>query len=100
MEGPDFTFFLGRRLLAWSHFLQHLTVQGWQEGITIVADHLVTVVLLGKLVEGGLDDAALKEENQVQGGLFLDIVESAATPPMQDRANFPRVALYRKRKGS
>ena len=38
---------------------------GVQVGVTLVADHLVTVVLLGKLVEGGPDDATPQVKHQV-----------------------------------
>lgn len=47
---------------------------GVQVGITLAADHLVAVVLLGKLAEGGIDDASLQKKHQAQGGLFQDIV--------------------------
>lgn len=40
-----------------------------QVGVTLVTDHLITVVLLGKLVEGGLLDATPQMKYQVQGGL-------------------------------
>lgn len=43
---------------------------GMQAGITLAADHLVAVVLLGKLAEGGLNDAAPQTKHQVQGGLY------------------------------
>jgi hypothetical protein len=42
--------------------------------IVFAADHLVTVVLLGKLMKGRLSDAASQTQHQVQGGLFLDAV--------------------------
>ena len=47
---------------------------GVQAGITLAADHLVTVVLLGELAEGGLNDATIQVKYQVQGGLFLNVV--------------------------
>lgn len=48
---------------------------GMQVNVTLGADHLVTIVLLGKLVEEGLNDAALQTKHQVQGGLFLSIID-------------------------
>lgn len=47
---------------------------GMQASITLAADHLVAVVFLSELAEGGLDDATSQTKHQVQGGLFLDIV--------------------------
>lgn len=51
-----------------------------QVGVTLVTDHLITVVLLGKLVEGGFDDTTPQRKHQVQGGHFLNVAvcESAA----------------------
>ena len=46
---------------------------GVQAGITLAADHLVTVVLLGELAEGGLDEATPQTKHQVQGRLFLNV---------------------------
>uniref|UniRef100_A0A2K5YZE9 Lon peptidase 2, peroxisomal n=1 Tax=Mandrillus leucophaeus TaxID=9568 RepID=A0A2K5YZE9_MANLE len=41
----------------------------------LVADHLVTVVFLGKVAEGRLHNATSQAQHQVpQGGLFLDVV--------------------------
>ena len=48
-----------------------------QAGITLVADHLVTTVLLGELCElkeGGLNDTTLQTKHQVQGARFLNVV--------------------------
>lgn len=47
---------------------------GMQAGITLAAYHLVSVVLLGQPVERGLDDTVPQLKNQVQCGLFLDII--------------------------
>lgn len=47
-----------------------------QADVTFEVDHFVSVVLLGKLVEGGLDNAHLQTKDQVQGGLFLDLTQS------------------------
>jgi ribose/xylose/arabinose/galactoside ABC-type transport system permease subunit len=49
-------------------------------GIALAADHLLAVVLGGKSLQGGLNDTTTKTEDQVQGGLLLDVVvgQSAA----------------------
>ena len=47
---------------------------GVQPGVALPADHLVTVVLLGQQTEGGLDDPTPQPEDQVEGGLLLDVV--------------------------
>lgn len=47
---------------------------GVQACIALAADHLVTVVLLGKLTKGRLDDATRQTKHLVQSGLFLDVV--------------------------
>ena len=43
-------------------------------GIALAADHLLAVVLGGKSLQGGLNDTTTKTEDQVQGGLLLDVV--------------------------
>lgn len=45
---------------------------GMQESITLVADHLAAIVLLGQLAERRFHEATLRY--QVQGELLLDIV--------------------------
>ena len=57
----------------WLHsFLRQLTAQ--EAGITLAVDHLVSGVLLGELVEGGLHDAPPQTKHKLQGGLFLNVV--------------------------
>lgn len=48
--------------------------------VALVADHLVGVVHLGKLMKGQLNDATIQARHQMQDGLFLDVVvrQSAA----------------------
>ena len=41
-----------------------------QACVALAADHLVTVVLLGKLTKGWLNDATAQTQHQVQGGLW------------------------------
>lgn len=41
-----------------------------QVGVTFVTDHLITVVPLGKLVEGGFDDITPQMKHQVQVDTF------------------------------
>ena len=47
---------------------------GRKASIAVTADHLVAVVLLGKLAERGLDDTTAKAEHEVEGALLLDVV--------------------------
>lgn len=81
-------------LVAGPHFLQQLSAQGTQVGVTLVTDRLVAVVLLGELAEGGLDDATLQMKHQAQGGLFeyCDLGECshppAVCPQMSDTAGW------------
>jgi hypothetical protein len=52
----------------------------WQTCVALAADHLVAVVLGGKGLERGLNDATTETEDQVESRLLLDVVvgESAA----------------------
>ena len=45
-----------------------------QTSIASTADHLVAVGLTGQSGEGRLDNTTTKTENQVEGGLLLDVV--------------------------
>ena len=47
---------------------------GVQPGVALPADHLVAVVPLGQDTQGGLDDSSPQSEDQVEGGLLLDVV--------------------------
>lgn len=47
---------------------------GVQTGIALAADHLVAVEPLGQLSERGLDDATTQTQDQMESGLFLDVV--------------------------
>ena len=53
---------------------------GGKTGVALAADHLLTVVLAGEGLEGGLNDTTTEAEHKVEGGLLLDVVvrESAA----------------------
>jgi len=44
--------------------------------ITLAADHLVLVVLAGERLERGFNDATAEAEDEVEGGLLLDVVVS------------------------
>jgi len=46
----------------------------WQTSVALAADHLVAVVLGGKGLERGLDDATTETEDQVESRLLLDVV--------------------------
>jgi hypothetical protein len=47
---------------------------GREAGVALAADHLVAVELAGQGLEGGLDEAAGQGEDEVHGGLLLDVV--------------------------
>ena len=47
---------------------------GVEPGVALPADHLVAVVPLGQDTQGGLDDSSPQPEDQVEGGLLLDVV--------------------------
>ena len=42
--------------------------------VALAADHLVAVELGGESLQRGLDDTTTQAEDQVQGGLLLDVV--------------------------
>ena len=70
-------FLLWSQLIAVTTFL--LTAvdgTGMQACITFAADHLVLVVLAGKRLKRRLDDTATEPEDEVEGGLLLDVVVS------------------------
>jgi hypothetical protein len=46
----------------------------WKAGIALAADLLVAVVLGREHLQRGLDDAATETEDEVEGGLLLDVV--------------------------
>merc|ERR1719225_1702952 len=56
---------------------------GVQPGIALPADHLVTVVLLGKHAKGGLYHPTPQPQHQVQGGLLLYVVVRQSPPILQ-----------------
>jgi hypothetical protein len=45
-----------------------------QTGVALAADLLVAVVLAGEHLQRRLDDAAAEAQDEVEGGLFLDVV--------------------------
>jgi hypothetical protein len=53
---------------------------GRKTSIALAADHLFAVVLGSKSLQGRFDDTTTETEDQVQGGLLLDVVvgQSAA----------------------
>ena len=46
----------------------------WQTCVALAADHLVAVVLGGKRLQRRLNDTTTETEDQVEGGLLLDVV--------------------------
>ena len=52
---------------------------GWESGVTLAADHLVALVLAGQsgkrwLNSNGADATTAKSQNEMKGGLLLDVV--------------------------
>ena len=47
---------------------------GRETCVALSADHLLTVVLAGEGLEGGLNDTTAEAEHKVEGGLLLDVV--------------------------
>ena len=47
---------------------------GGKASVALAADHLLTVVLAGEGLEGGLNDTTTEAEHKVEGGLLLDVV--------------------------
>lgn len=45
-----------------------------ESGITLPADLLVAVELLGNSCDGGIHHTSSKSEDEVEGGLFLDVI--------------------------
>lgn len=56
---------------------------GVQPCIALTTDHLVTVVLLGKLMKGRLDDATTQARHQGQGRVLLDVVVQKSVAVLQ-----------------
>ena len=56
---------------------------GVEPGVALPADHLVAVVPLGQDTQGGLDDSSPQSEDQVEGGLLLDVVVRQSPPILQ-----------------
>ena len=69
-----FDLLFGAQVVGEAALLAAVDCTGVQACIALAADHLVTVVLLGKLTKGRLDDATTQTKDQVQSGLFLDVV--------------------------
>ena len=54
-----------------------------EPGVTRPADLLVAVVLLGQDTQGRLDDSSPQPEDQMEGGLLLDVVVRESPPVLQ-----------------
>jgi len=50
-----------------------------EPSVTLAANHLVRVVLLGQKTQSRLDDTTTETQNQVKGGLFLNVVIGEST---------------------
>ena len=69
---------------------------GVQPGVALPADHLVTVVLLGQQTQGGLNDTTPEPEDQMEGGLLLDIVVRQSAAILQLLAGKDETLLIRR----
>ena len=68
---------------------------GGKSGVALTADHLVAVVLTGKNHEGGLDHTTTEAENEVKGGLLLDVVVSKGAAVLKLLAGEDQTLLIR-----
>ena len=68
---------------------------GGKSGVALTADHLVAVVLTGKNHEGGLDHTTTEAENEVKGGLLLDVVVSKGAAVLELLAGEDQTLLIR-----
>lgn len=67
---------LGAWIVGVATLLTAVGSTGMRAGVTLAADRLVAVVLLGELARGRLHDtvAAPQTKHQMQSGRFLDII--------------------------
>jgi len=63
--------------------LSTICCPGVEACIALSAYHLVTVVFLGQDPERGFDDSSSETENQVEGGLLLDVVVRQGSPVLK-----------------
>ena len=68
---------------------------GGKSGVALTADHLVAVVLTGKDHERGLDHTTTEAENEVKGGLLLDVVVSKGAAVLKLLAGEDQTLLIR-----
>jgi len=61
----------------------------------LAADHLVAVVLAGENLERRLNDTAAQTQNQVKGGLLLDVVVAQGAAILQLLASKDETLLVR-----
>mmetsp|Transcript_1041 Transcript_1041/g.1806 ORF Transcript_1041/g.1806 Transcript_1041/m.1806 type:complete len:162 (-) Transcript_1041:6-491(-) len=74
-EPSLFELFLGAELAGVAALLlSAVGGTGGKAGVALAADGLLAVVLLGEEGEGGVVDTATKTEDEMEGGLLLDIV--------------------------
>jgi hypothetical protein len=68
---------------------------GRETGVALAADHLVAVELGGQSLERGLDDTTTQTEDQVQGGLLLDVVVAQGAAILELLAGEDQALLIR-----
>ena len=92
-----FQFLLGAELVGVTALaLTAVVCLGGESGVALTADHLVAVVLTGKDHEGGLDHTTTEAENEVKGGLFLNVIISKGTAILKLLASKDEALLVRR----
>jgi hypothetical protein len=66
-----------------------------ETSVALAADLLLAVVLTSKGLERGLNDTTTKAENEVKGGLFLDVVVSQSAAVFELLASEDQTLLIR-----
>jgi hypothetical protein len=66
------------------------------ENCLLAANHLVLVVLASEGLEGRLDDSTAEAEDEVEGGLLLDVVVGQGTAVLQLLAGEDQTLLVRR----
>jgi hypothetical protein len=61
----------------------------WETGVALAANHLVAVVLGGKGLERWLNDTTTETEDQMEGGLLLNVVVGKSTACIFPSARIP-----------
>ena len=91
-----FQFLLGAELVGVTTLaLTAVVCLGGESGVALTANHLVAVVLTGKDHEGGLDHTTTEAEDEMKGGLLLDVVVSKGAAILKLLAGEDQTLLIR-----